>query len=583
MRGAGIIAAALGLATAGHLALSSNVAVDRIAALALGAQPASFEEVLFVYSAAPRLAMAGQRGIAGLPVVLAGMAVNILFGAIATVLALFNEQHVRNLFIWGAGDLSQTGWASAAMLAPQVALCSALVFLCQQPLALMALGPHAAAARGLAVVPFVAVATATALWLTAGAISAVGIIGFVGLLAPNIARLLGARMAGPQLAGSMLLGALVLVAADGLALSATQFTRDIVPTGASAALIGAPTLILLASSRVRAQDHASYRAPEGARWSGPALRFGLSAGALALFALALFLGPTEAGWTAAAPDDLAFALRWPRAVAAVAAGAGMALSGVILQRLLRNPLASPDVIGITSGASLALVAALVFFGTSIREAGTPVALLGSLIVLAVLAAISRRNEGAPAMVALAGIALAATLDALMQFVLARGGEEAYMLVGWLAGTTFHVSGGEALILFLAVALLSALAFAFSRWLTLLAAGNAVAAGRGLTVEHTRLALLVLAAILAALVTTLVGPVAFVGLVAPHLASLLGARRAREQIVTALLIGICLFVAADWLGRTALYPRQLPAGAVASMLGGAYLMALLARARALRLG
>jgi ferric hydroxamate transport system permease protein len=410
-------------------------------------------------------------------------------------------------------------------------------------------------------------------------VSAVGIIGFIGLLAPNIARLTGARTTGDEVLRSMLLGALVLVLADGLALAARSFTRDMVPTGASAALIGAPALILLASGRMRATDHAAYRGPEGARRLWPALLPLLGGGVALLFLGAVLLGPTAGGWSLAGPADLAFSLRWPRAVAALAAGAGMALSGVILQRLLRNPLASPDVIGISSGASLALVGALVLFGTSIHEAGAPVAMLGSLAVLALLIAIGRRNQGAPALVALAGISLAATLDALMQFVLASGGEETYMVVGWLAGTTFRVSGAEALVLLGSVAALAGVAFTLSRWLTLLGAGDAVAGGRGLAVEGARLALLVLAAVLAALVTAMVGPVAFVGLVAPHLAALLGARRAPEQIATALLIGICLFLAADWIGRTALYPRQLPAGAVASMLGGAYLAVLLARRRA----
>jgi len=645
--------AALAAAATGHLALSSDLSPGAWWALLAGAEPESYEEALFVHSAAPRTAMAalvgvalglagsvlqqvtlnrlvspltigassgawlalvvggvlapafaarngfwfslagalgatalvlgiaGRRGVSGLPVVLAGMAVNILLGAIATVVVLLNDQYVRNLFIWGAGDLTQTGWGSARWLAPQLVAGAGIALLCRRPLALMRLGAEAAAGRGLGVWPFVLAASVTALWMTASAISAVGLIGFIGLLAPNIARLAGARTTVGELLLSMLLGALALLLADALALFAGHYTRDIVPTGASAALIGAPALVLLASGRMRAADQAAFGGrPEGLRRMARPLVPSLGLGVLALFLVALFLGPTAAGWEIAAADELAFALRWPRAVAALAAGAGMAVSGVILQRLLRNPLASPDVIGISAGASLALVAALVFFGASIHEAGAPVAMLGSLTVLGVLMAIGRRNRYAPAVVALAGIALAATLDALLQFVLARGGEETYMIVGWLAGTTFHVTGGEALALLAATAVLAAIASGLHRWLTLLGAGDGVAAGRGLGVESARLILLGLAAVLAALVTALVGPVAFVGLVAPHMASLLGARRVLEQLIVALLIGLCLFLAADWLARTAVYPHQLPAGAVASMLGGAYLAVLLARRRTL---
>lgn len=153
-----------------------------------------------------------------------------------------------------------------------------------------------------------------------------------------------------------------------------------------------------------------------------------------------------------------------------------------------------------------------------------------------------------------------------------------MVLGWLAGTTFRVTGPEALTLLVAVAVLSLAAWGLHRWLTLLSVGDPVAAGRGLEVTRARLVLLALAAVLAALVTAFVGPVAFVGLVAPHMASLLGARRAPDQLGCALLLGTSLFVIADWLGRTALYPQQLPAGAVASIIGGGYLAALLARRR-----
>jgi len=525
------------------------------------------------------LGIAGRRGVSGLPIVLAGMAVNILLGALATVVVLLNDQYVRNLFIWGAGDLTQTGWESARWLAPQLAAGAGIVLLCRRPLALMRLGAQGAAARGLDVWPFVVLASVTALWMTASAISTAGIIGFIGLLAPNIARLAGARTSAGELVLAMALGALVLLLADAAALLAGRYTRDLVPSGASAALIGAPALILIATRRMRAQDHAAFVAPRGRRRAGRALAPALALAVLVLMLGALFLGPTAAGWTIAPVGEIAFSLRWPRALAALAAGAGMAVSGVILQRLLRNPLASPDVIGISAGASLALVAALVFFGVSVHEAGAPVAMLGSLAVLGVLVVIGRRTRHAPAMVALAGIALAATLDALLQFVLARGGEETYMIVGWLAGTTFHVTGAEALALLGTVVALAAVAASLHRWLTLLGAGDGVAAGRGLGVDGARMVLLALAAVLSGVVTAFVGPVAFVGLVAPHMASLLGARRAPEQLVAALLIGTGLFLAADWLGRTALYPRQLPAGAIASMLGGAYLAVLLARRRA----
>ncbi|WP_404382981.1 Fe(3+)-hydroxamate ABC transporter permease FhuB [Caenispirillum salinarum] len=520
------------------------------------------------------LVIAGRNGITGLPVVLAGMAVNLLLQAVATVVVLTNGEAVRSLFIWGAGDLTQTGWDWAAWLWPQVLGGVLVLLLCIRPLMLLKLGTEAAAGRGLALLPVLLVAVLAALWLTASVITAVGVIGFIGLLAPALARMTGARSAGGEMLASLVLGALVLLATDALALFAGQYTRDLVPSGAAAALIGVPVLIGLTLRRLRAQDHAPLRMPEGAPRLRPGLAMLVAAGAVALVLASLTLAPTAEGWHMAWPSDLVLSLRWPRLVAAAAAGAGMALAGVVLQRLLRNPLASPDIIGISSGATLALVGAVVLLGGSIHDFGAPVALLGGLGALAVLLMLGRRQGHAPAAVALVGIALAALLDAVLQMVLARGGADAVMVVGWLAGSTARVTEGQALALAAAVLLLTVVAVAAHRWLTLLAGGEAFAAGRGLAVGPARTFLLALGAVTAAAVTAVVGPIAFVGLIAPHLAALLGARRSGQHLMLACGLGVVLMVLSDWLGRTMLHPVQLPAGAMASVIGGGYFLLLL---------
>ncbi|EKV32279.1 transport system permease protein [Caenispirillum salinarum AK4] len=523
------------------------------------------------------LVIAGRNGITGLPVVLAGMAVNLLLQAVATVVVLTNGEAVRGLFIWGAGDLTQTGWDWAAWLWPQVLGGVVVLLLCTRPLMLLKLGTEAAAGRGLALLPVLLVAVLAALWLTASVITAVGVIGFIGLLAPALARMTGARSAGGEMLASLVLGALVLLATDALALFVGQYTRDLVPSGAAAALVGVPVLIGLTLGRLRAQDHAPLRMPEGAARLRPGFAVLVAAGAVALVLASLTLAPTAEGWRMAWPSDLVLSLRWPRLLAAAAAGAGMALAGVVLQRLLRNPLASPDIIGISSGATLALVGAVVLLGGSIHDFGAPVALLGGLGALGVLLMLGRRQGHAPAAVALVGIALAALLDAVLQMVLARGGADAVMIVGWIAGSTARVTEGQALALAASVLLLAAAAVAAHRWLTLLAGGEAFAAGRGLAVGPARTALLALGAVTAAAVTAVVGPIAFVGLIAPHLAALLGAQRSGQHLMLACGLGVVLMVLSDWLGRTMLHPVQLPAGAMASVIGGGYfLMLLLAR-------
>jgi iron complex transport system permease protein len=647
-----LIAAAVLAMAAAHLAAGSDLALPRMVALALGAEPQAFADVQFTHAALPRLVMAalcgaalglagslfqqvtqnplaapltlgaasgawlalvvatlvfpalaadhgewvafagatiafglvvaiaGLRGLTGMGAVLAGMAVNLLFGAIAATIVLLQIPYFGHLFIWGAGDLGQSGWDKALWLAPRLLPLLALSLLLARGLALLRTGAEGAEARGLSLLPFLALAAALALGLTAHAVAAVGLIGFVGLVAPNLARLAGARHPRAELLASIGLGAGLLLATDLLALLANQVTRDLVPSGAVAALVGAPALIWLMRRRLGAGDQAVYRLPPGPARVPDPVWLGLMLAALAITLTALTLGRTEAGWQAAWPTPLTFDLRWPRVLGAAAAGLAMALSGVILQRLIRNPLASPDIMGMTAGATFALVGTALLGGGSIHEVGAGTAILGSLLVLALLLALGRRHDHAPTVLALTGIALAALIDALVKVALAVGSQDSYAIIGWLGGSTYRVTGAEAGQLALTALLGLGLVLMLRRWLTLLSAGDDMALARGLSLRLARPLCLTLAAALAALVTAWLGPGAFVGLLAPHAAVMLGARRVTAQALMAGGIGAVLMVGSDWLGRMALHPMQLPAGSVASVLGGGYFLWLLLRRRVL---
>lgn len=537
--------------------------------IAMGGAGAALALVIFI---------AGPAGIAGLPVILGGMAVHILLASVANAMILLNEQTTQSLFIWGAGDLTQTDWQWVTWLLPKLAVGAALFALAPRGLALMRLGPESAAARGLPVVPFVAALLLCCLWLSASSIAAVGMIGFIALLAPNIARLGGASGPAGEMAFALAWGAILLVLTDAIALMASRYSVNLVPSGAAAALVGAPALILLASRRLKASDHSHFTLPRGAaelsRWRVAALGLAL----IGLSVVNLTLGQSEDGWILGMPSGLLADLRWPRLVAAGAGGAGMALAGAILQRLVRNPLASPDILGVTSGAALALVIAALFMGGTIRAVGPLAALAGSGAVLGLLVLFGRRHGYAPAFMVLVGISLAALSDALVQFALSSGDDRAYAIINWMSGSTYRVDADAAVSLAIVVALLGGLAFALRRWLSLISIGDGIAAARGLAVGPARLLLLVVACALTAAVTALMGRVAFVGLLAPQLAAVLGARNAREQITVSMTVGAAVMICADWLGRTIIYPYQLPAGSIASMVGGVYFLLLLVRSR-----
>ncbi|NNU82141.1 Fe(3+)-hydroxamate ABC transporter permease FhuB [Halovulum dunhuangense] len=527
------------------------------------------------------VAIAGLRGLMGLHAVLAGMAVNLLLGAVASALLLLKSPYFGHLFVWGAGDLGQTGWDRTLWLLPRLLPVLAIALLLGRGLALLRTGAAGAEARGMTLAPFLAIAVLLALALTALSVTAVGMIGFVGLLAPNLARLSGARRPVEELLASAALGGILLLGADLIAVIASNALPDMVPTGAATAVLGAPALIWLLGRRLGAQDHIRFELPPGPARLSRRTKFAVLLAAVALPSVAFLVEQNPEGWSLTLPEALILEFRWPRVIAAAAAGLGMALSGVILQRLVRNPLASPDILGMSSGATFALVGAAVLGGGSVHDFSAGLAVAGSLCVLAMLLWFGRRHGHAPAALALIGIALGALLDALVKFALAAGSEDSFAIVGWLGGSTYRVGPEAAVALALSMLAALALTFAFRRWLTLLSAGDTVAAGRGLSLPLARPASMTLAASIAAVVTAFLGPVSFVGLLAPHMAVMLGARRVETQILLAGVLGALLMTCSDWLGRMALHPMQLPAGTIAAVLGGSYFVLLLARGRILQ--
>ncbi|WP_420403960.1 Fe(3+)-hydroxamate ABC transporter permease FhuB [Nisaea sp.] len=525
------------------------------------------------------LTVSGLARMDGIVVIVLGMATNLFLGGAALILALMKGDTVHAVFVWSAGDLTQTGWADAGWLAPQVAVGAVLLLSLARPLGIMRLGQDAARARGLAVLPLMIALLALSVWLTAASIAVVGAIGFIGLIAPNVVRLLGIRAVTPSLLLGALVGAAGLALTDAIPVALNDWSRTLIPSGSSAALIGAPALILVALKQLKPETAGGFHMHWGLERAPRALIPALCGTALVAIALAIGYGasPDGAIWIGDQSErirGMILSLRWPSVLAAAGAGAVLAIIGVILQRLLRNPLASPDVLGVTAGATFIAVAGVVFLGLPAAEIAIPSAVLGAFAVLILLSALWQRSETPPAILILTGIALAALLDALIQFAMARAGDEAYDLLAWRTGATSLVSAAGAATLFATAIAIFGLAFALRRWLTLLSLGEGMAAARGVGVISARRILLTLVAAGAGSVVAWVGPISFIGLLAPHAATMLGARRAGQQLVAASALGAILLVAAEVTGRFVAYPNQLPAGIVAALIGGGYLFILL---------
>ncbi len=524
------------------------------------------------------VSIVGIKNMSGLPIVLAGMAVNLLLGAFATAIILLNDQYAQNLFVWGAGDLGQNGWEQVIWLMPKLLPIFAIILLAPRVLTLLSIGTEGAAARGLNIGTTFFVLIAIGVWLVSVSITSVGVISFIGLIAPNIARHLGFLKAKSELIASCVLGALLLCVTDSLAIFLAQWSLDMIPTGTATAVIGAPALIIIARKQLSAQDQLFFSMPKGPKFISPVAYFLLGTMIFGLLALSTLSQPSSDMGYFVVPDAFEWSIRWPRMLTAIFAGGGLAVAGVILQRLVYNPLASPDILGVSAGAVLALIFSSLFMGYSIHSLSPWIAFLGSAIALCLLLFLGKKHQFAPSILILTGISLTAVLEALVQFSLTRVGEGKYTLLAWLAGSTYRVEPESAMILAMVITASIGAALLLSRWVTLIATGRQFASARGLNINLAYVALLCIVAILCSVVTTTMGPVAFVGLLAPHIAAMVGARLVREQIILSFLIGAALMLFADWLGQVVVFPAQLAAGTLVSIIGGSYFIFLLLKSR-----
>ncbi|WPK52570.1 Fe(3+)-hydroxamate ABC transporter permease FhuB [Vibrio fluvialis] len=520
------------------------------------------------------LLIAGLDNMTGLPMVISGMVINILLGAIAGAIILLHQDYAQNVFMWGAGDLAQNGWEMIEWLVPRLSPLVVLLLLAPRVLTLLRLGHQGAQARGLSVIPAFFLLMIIGIWLVSASITVVGLIGFIGLLTPNIVRALGARTPRMELVASVVFGALLLLLTDMLAQWLTLWFGQVVPSGVTAAAIGAPALIWFSRRQLKAQDGIAVALP-GSRQR---VSRGLSVTVAALLAVGVALyfcyQPDSADTWFALPSDYQWSLRWPRALTALCTGIGLALAGTILQRLIYNPLASPDILGVSSGATFALVFSSLFLGQSLLSTQWGTALAGSLAVLLVLILLGRKHQFAPSSVILTGIAMTALLQAFVQFCLAKGNQDSYKILQWLAGSTYRVTAEQATLLSGLVLALFVLSLMSSRALTLISISRSFATARGLNSAWMSLGLLVLVAMLCAVVTATMGPVAFVGLIAPHLARMLGAQQVKAQLLLGSLIGATTMLWSDWLGQVLLFPNQIAAGTLVAILGALYFLALL---------
>lgn len=305
---------------------------------------------------------------------------------------------------------------------------------------------------------------------------------------------------------------------------------------------------------------------------------------VALFATSLMVGQTFYGpgevWRVLIGEPVPGAsftvgeLRLPRATLGLLTGLAFGLGGVTFQTLLRNPLASPDVIGISSGASAAAVVAIVVFG--LRDGAVSlVAVAVALATAAVIYGLSYRHGVAGTRLILIGIGVAAMLNSVVSYVIVRAAQwDLPMAMQWLNGSLNNATWSDVVPLLAALVLAGGVLLLLGRALDTLRLGDDTASALGIAVERSRLLLIGTAVVLIAFGTAATGPIAFVAFLAGPIAARVVGPGGSLQVPAALM-GATLVLAADLVGQF-LFDTRYPAGVITGVLGAPYLIYLLIR-------
>ncbi len=272
--------------------------------------------------------------------------------------------------------------------------------------------------------------------------------------------------------------------------------------------------------------------------------------------------------------DIVLRLRLPRALAAFGTGASLALAGVLMQILLRNPLADPYILGTSGGAAVAaLTAMLAGAGSLVIDSAAFGGALGSTLLVFFIA--RYHGNGSPGRLLLTGVVIASGWGAVISLILATAPDANLRgILFWLMGD-FTFAGSPWPTLIVAACAVGA-GLALARSLNVLSIGDAPAALLGLQVRPVRTLVYLLSALLTALAVTTAGAVGFIGLVVPHLVRLVSGSDHRTLIPGAALAGGILLVSADLVARTIIAPRQLPVGAITAIIGVPLFLFLLSR-------
>ncbi|MFD8431079.1 siderophore ABC transporter permease CdtC [Streptomyces coelicoflavus] len=607
-----LVGAVLGMAGAVLQAVSRNVlaspdtlAVNAGSYLALGLAAATgvslpmlaSSGVAFVGGLAAAAVVLGLSGLGTgtVRLVLAGTALMLGLNSMTEGLLLLFPEQTEGLYAWNQGSIAQNGFDGVVQMLPIALIGLAGLMLTARRVDALALGDDAARGLGVPVRATRVTVVVLAALLSAAAVTLAGPIGFVGLCAPALVRPLARRFRGfgrsrTVMPAAALTGAALVLGSDVLLRALIADDRAVsVPTGVVTSLVGAVFLVAMA---LRVRDTADAGAPDRLRTPGRGV-FLTTAAVLVVVLVGLVIAAVLVGDTRLLLGDVvnwaqgragrtvSFVLdtRVPRVLAALGAGAALALAGTLVQAVTRNPLAEPNVLGVTGGGALGAVILV----TTVPAAGTwgvaGAAFAGSAVTAVLVFGLAARGGFRQNRLVLVGIGVASGTAALISLLIVLTDPfNATKALTWLSGSTYGRTMPDVVPVALALLVGIGVAVARRTELDLISLDEDTPRLLGLRLARGRLGFLVLSVVLSATAVACAGTIGFVGLVAPHAARALVGRRHVRVVPVALLLGAILVCAADLLGRTVIAPAQLGAGLMTAVIGTPYFLYLLVRSR-----
>ena len=286
------------------------------------------------------------------------------------------------------------------------------------------------------------------------------------------------------------------------------------------------------------------------------------------------------GLNAGEHDFVVLTLRLPRVLLSLLVGAALGMSGALLQGIIRNPLASPDVIGITGGAAVAAVGFVTLLGGTVSIKLLPLfAVIGAMVTALIIYILAWKKGVSPIRLVLIGIGVSAITGAGTTFMLILSpfytASQAYI---WLTGSIYGATWTDIRTILPVIVIVVPLAMGFARSLNAQEFGDDLATGLGVTVQWHRSALLLCSVLLAGIAVSVAGTIGFVGLIAPHIARKLVGRMFGSMLLVSGFVGALLVCVADLIARTAFLPLDVPAGVFTAGIGAPFFLYLLFKNR-----